>query len=100
LIYPTTSKTHSTLEQMNLNLMLALHWLPVEQSVTRAARRNGRQRWLPSGVKRPGLDVSVEPAGADVFELLAAGRFDVLFAPKVGPTPSRRGEPTPRRSAP
>jgi DNA-binding transcriptional LysR family regulator len=41
----------------------------------------------------PGLEVSVEPAGADVFELLAAGRFDVLFAPKVGPTPSR---PRPR----
>ena len=33
--------THVRLEQLNLNLMLALHWLLVEQSVTRAARRMG-----------------------------------------------------------
>jgi DNA-binding transcriptional LysR family regulator len=33
--------THASLEQLNLNLMLALHWLLVEQSVTRAARRMG-----------------------------------------------------------
>jgi DNA-binding transcriptional LysR family regulator len=164
------SKTHPTLEQMNLNLMLALHWLLVEQSVTRAARRMGVSQSAMSrslaqlrfffadpllvslgsrleptpraeglreqiggavdllrgalsasapfdparvgGILRvaatehamsavvppvlaavrreaPGLEVSVEPAGADVFKLLAAGRFDVLFGPKVGPTPSR-----------
>ena len=34
-------QTHVNLEQLNLNLMLALHWLLVEQSVTRAARRMG-----------------------------------------------------------
>lgn len=33
------TQTHTNLEQLNLNLMLALHWLLVEQSVTRAARR-------------------------------------------------------------
>lgn len=33
--------THVRLEQLNLNLLLALHWLLVEQSVTLAARRMG-----------------------------------------------------------
>ena len=161
---------HPTLEQMNLNLLLALHWLLVERSVTRAALRMSvsqsamsrslaqlrlffadpllvsvGRRLEPTpravglreqiggavdllrgvlrasapfdparvdGVLRvaatehamsavvapvlaavrreaPGLDVSIEPAGADVFQLLAAGRVDVLFAPKVGPTPKR-----------
>ena len=32
---------HARLEEMNLNLLLALHWLLVEQNVTRAARRVG-----------------------------------------------------------
>jgi DNA-binding transcriptional LysR family regulator len=35
------SPAHVRLEQLNLNLMLALHWLLVEQSVTRAANRMG-----------------------------------------------------------
>lgn len=34
-------QTHGNLEQLNLNLLLALHWLLVEQSVTRAAKRMG-----------------------------------------------------------
>jgi DNA-binding transcriptional LysR family regulator len=34
-------ETHPRLEQMNLNLLLALHWLLIERSVTRAARRLG-----------------------------------------------------------
>ena len=35
------TQAHVRIEQLNLNLMLALHWLLVEQSVTRAARRMG-----------------------------------------------------------
>ncbi len=35
------TQAHAQLEQMNLNLMLALHWLLAERSVTRAARRMG-----------------------------------------------------------
>src|SRR3954470_867318 len=38
---PNRASSEPRLEQMNLNLMLALHWLLVEQSVTRAARRIG-----------------------------------------------------------
>jgi DNA-binding transcriptional LysR family regulator len=38
---PSRARAEPRLEQMNLNLLLALHWLLVEQSVTRAAIRLG-----------------------------------------------------------
>ncbi|HEY3494083.1 MAG TPA: LysR family transcriptional regulator [Polyangiaceae bacterium] len=38
---PTSASSEPRLEQMNLNLLLALHWLLVERSVTRAAARLG-----------------------------------------------------------
>lgn len=38
---PTRASSEPRLEQMNLNLLLALHWLLVERSVTRAAVRLG-----------------------------------------------------------
>jgi len=38
---PTSASSELRLEQMNLNLLLALHWLLVERSVTRAAVRLG-----------------------------------------------------------
>jgi DNA-binding transcriptional LysR family regulator len=156
------------LEQMNLNLLLALHWLLVERSVTRAAVRLGvtqsamsrslgqLREWfddpllVPAGRKMlltaraaglrepltvsldglrgllrppqafdpatatgtvrmaatehalgavvhefvgqlmrraPLLDVQIEPAGRDVFSLLAAGRLELLVVPKIGRLP-------------
>src|SRR6187401_3097459 len=38
---PNRASSEPRLEQMNLNLLLALHWLLVERSVTRAAVRLG-----------------------------------------------------------
>jgi len=38
---PSRASSEPRLEQMNLNLLLALHWLLVERSVTRAAVRLG-----------------------------------------------------------
>ena len=38
---PSGASSEPRLEQMNLNLLLALHWLLVERSVTRAAVRLG-----------------------------------------------------------
>ena len=162
------TRTHVRLEQLNLNLMLALHWLLAEQSVTLAARRVGvtqsamsrslgqlrvllaDQLFVPVGrrleptrramtLRRPLADamdtlrnilrddapfdptrldgilrmaatehamgavvqrfigalrraaphlvVHIEPASADVFSLLSAGRLDLVVVPKVGPTP-------------
>ena len=156
------------LEAVNLNLLLALHWLLAEQSVTRAARRmgvtqsamsrslgqlrelfddpllvtSGRNTLLTARaaalaaplaraldglravlrleptfepasargsirlaatehalggvalklalrVRRlaPGIDLTLEPAGRDVFAQLAAGRLDLLLVPAVPSQP-------------
>ena len=165
---PHRASSEPRLEQMNLNLLLALHWLLVERSVTRAAVRLGvtqsamsrslgqLREWfddpllVPAGRKMlltaraaglrepltasldglrgllrppqafdpatatgtvrmaatehalgavvhefvgrlmrraPLLDVQIEPAGRDVFSLLAAGRLELLVVPKVGRLP-------------
>ena len=67
-----------SLEQLNLNLMLALHWLLVEQSVTRAARR--------MGVTQSAMSRSLR----QLRELLGDQLFDVV---------GRRLEPTDRAAS-
>jgi hypothetical protein len=68
-------QTHVSLEQLNLNLMLALHWLLVEQSVTRAARR--------MGVTQSAMSRSL-------------GQLRVLLGDQLFVTVGRRLEPTRR----
>jgi DNA-binding transcriptional LysR family regulator len=71
-------QTHVSLEQLNLNLMLALHWLLVEQSVTRAARR--------MGVTQSAMSRSL-------------GQLRVLLGDQLFVTVGRRLEPTRRAMA-
>ena len=71
-------QTHVNLEQLNLNLMLALHWLLVEQSVTRAARR--------MGVTQSAMSRSL-------------GQLRVLLGDQLFVTVGRRLEPTRRATA-
>ena len=50
---PSRARAEPRLEQMNLNLLLALHWLLVERSVTRAAVRLGVTQSTMSPEPRP-----------------------------------------------
>jgi DNA-binding transcriptional LysR family regulator len=68
------STDHPRLEQMNLNLLLALHWLLVERSVTRAAHR--------LGVTQPAMSRSLAQL-REWFDdplLISAGRGMLLTA--------------------